>query len=141
MSLTQKQESFCLKYIETGNLSEAYRFAYDAERMSAQVVHVEAHRLASSPKVSLRLEELRGTIMERHKITVDTLLEELEEARQVALACETPQSSAAVGATMGKAKLLGLDKQVLEHVGPNGGPIVTSIAIDKSTLDDIIAKL
>ena len=28
--LTQKQENFCLAYIETGNASEAYRKAYNA---------------------------------------------------------------------------------------------------------------
>ena len=33
MSLTPKQEAFCLAYMETGNASEAYRRAYDADNM------------------------------------------------------------------------------------------------------------
>ena len=32
--LTPKQEAFVLAYIETGNASEAYRRAYNAENMS-----------------------------------------------------------------------------------------------------------
>ena len=42
------------------------------------------------------------------------LILELEEARKAALKAETPQSSAAVAATMGKAKMLGFDKQIIE---------------------------
>ena len=49
--------------------------------------------------------------------TIDDILQELEDARQKALSAETPQCSAAVTATMSKAKLLGLDKQVIEHKG------------------------
>ena len=50
------------------------------------------------------------------------LLLELEEARQCALAAETPQTSAAIGATMGKAKLMGLGKQLID-VTTNGESI------------------
>lgn len=124
MALTPKQENFCLAYLETGNASEAYRRAYDAEAMSGNAIAVEACLLLDNPKVSLRLSELREPIMQRHAITVDVLLEELEEARQLAMNAATPQSAAAVGATMGKAKLLGMDKQVLEHTGPGGAPLL-----------------
>lgn len=37
--LTPKQETFCLAYIETGNASEAYRQAYDAENMKPDTVN------------------------------------------------------------------------------------------------------
>jgi hypothetical protein len=50
--------------------------------------------------------------MERHSDTVDGLLGELETARERALAVDRP--SAAVSATMGKARLLGLDRQQLD---------------------------
>ena len=42
----------------------------------------------------------------RHEISEDSLLEELEQARLAAL--ENQQASAAVAATMGKAKLCGM---------------------------------
>ncbi|KAF0679407.1 hypothetical protein Y59_27690 [Enterobacter hormaechei] len=66
------------------------------------------------------MKELQGEIKQRHNVTVDSLLAELEEARQKALSAETPQSSAAVAATMGKAKLVGLDKQIVDHTSSDG---------------------
>ncbi|EOL8940741.1 terminase small subunit [Cronobacter dublinensis] len=121
--LTIKQEAFCQAYIETGNASEAYRTAYAADKMKPEAVHVQASNLKDNPKIALRLKELQGEIRQRHNVTIDSLLAELEEARQKALSAETPQSSAAVAATMGKAKLTGLDKQVVELTGQGGGPV------------------
>ena len=112
--LSGKQEAFCRAYIETGNASQAYRQCYDASKMSDVCVNVKACELLKTGKVSVRVQELRQPIIQRHNITVDSLLAELEEARIAALTAETPQSSAAVGATMSKAKLVGLDKQVIE---------------------------
>lgn len=143
MSLTPKQEKFCLAYLETGSQSEAYRIAYDVAVMTQSAVYVEACRLLDNPKIAQRLSDLREPIMARHAITVDTLLAELEEARKIALSCETPQSSAAVGATMGKAKLLGLDKQLVEVTGANGGPLQseTIIKVDEATLATLLDRL
>lgn len=45
-------------------------------------------------------------------MTVDDLIKELEEARQ--MGADTESASAMVSATMGKAKLLGLDKQLID---------------------------
>lgn len=120
MSLTPKQEGFCTSYIETGNASEAYRLNYDASGMGKNALHVAASKLLDNPKVALRLAELRSVSAKRHAITVDDLIRELEEARAIALSAETPQTSAAVGATMGKAKLLGMDKQVIDHMSSDG---------------------
>ncbi|EFV5197258.1 terminase small subunit [Salmonella enterica] len=118
--LTIKQEAFCQAYIETGNASEAYRTAYAADKMKPEAVHVQACKLQDNPKIALRIKELRGEIKQRHNVTVDSLLAELEEARQKALSAETTQSSAAVAATMGKAKLVGLDKQIIDHTSSDG---------------------
>lgn len=115
--LTIKQEAFCQAYIETGNASEAYRSAYAADKMKAEAIHVKASELLANGKVTVRVAELQGEIKERHCVTVDSLIAELEEARKAALDAETPQSSAAVAATMGKAKLTGLDKVVIEMTG------------------------
>ena len=54
-------------------------------------------------------------VAQRCEITIADLVTELEEART--LAKEVAQPSAAVSATMGKAKLLGLDVQKHEHSG------------------------
>jgi phage terminase small subunit len=59
MSLTPKQEAFCLAYLETGNASEAYRRAYSAQNMKPESVAVAASRALSNAKVALRVSELR----------------------------------------------------------------------------------
>ena len=110
--LTPKQEKFCLVYLETGNASEAYRRAYDAGGMSDTSINRKAKELLDNGKISARLSALRAPILKRHAITVDSLLAELEEARRLALETEAPAH--AVAATMGKAKLLGYDKQILD---------------------------
>lgn len=127
MALTQKQEKFCRLVVELNNNSDAYRGAYDASRMKPESIHRKAKELMDNVNVAARIDELRAEHAKRHRVTVDDLLGELEEARQIALNAETPQTSAAVGASMGKAKLLGLDKQLIEL----SGTITT-----RTTLDD-----
>lgn len=131
MKLTQKQENFCLAYIESGNASEAYRTAYKTDRMKPVTINRKATELMAHGIITARIAELRIPIMERHKVTVDSLLLELEEARQVALSAEVPQSSAAVTATMGKAKLCGLDKQIIDLRSSDGSmsPVPTRIEL------------
>lgn len=136
MTLTIKQEAFCQAYIETGNASEAYRTAYAADKMKTDSVNRKAKELIDNGKIAARVAELRGEIKARHNVTVDSLIAELEEARKAALSAETPQSSAAVAATMGKAKLTGLDKQIIEHSGPNGG----AIQIETSPMSTLFGK-
>lgn len=127
--LTPKQEAFACKYVECGNASEAYRDAYDAGEMTDKTIWEESSKLLSHPKVATRVQELRAAIGDAHKLTVADLLRELEEARTAALTAETVQASAATAATMGKAKLLGLDKQTLELTGKDGGPIKTDSTV------------
>ena len=107
--LTQKQENFCLAYVETGNASEAYRRAYDAENMKPESINRKAKELMDNGKIAARLAEMHQATAQRHQLTVDDLIKELEEARQIAMGGERPTPAAMVAATMGKAKLLGLD--------------------------------
>ena len=107
--LNPKQEKFCQLYVQLGNASEAYRQAYSSTA-KPESVHVRASELLSNSKVSVRVDEIREALRANHGITLQDLLKELEEARKAALSAETVQSSAAVNATMSKAKLLGFDK-------------------------------
>lgn len=123
LTLTPKQERFCQLYIELGNASEAYRQSYDADSMNSNAVSVAASNLLDNPKITIRVEQIRKEHAMRHNITVDTLLLELEEARKTALDAkklERLQVAAAVAATMGKAKILGFDKQIVDHVSSDG---------------------
>lgn len=141
LNLTPKQESFCQLYIELGNASEAYRQSYDADSMNENTVHVKASELLSSGKVSVRVEQIKAEHKKRHNITVDTLLLELEEARKAALSpdLEKPQTAAAVSATMGKAKLLGLDKKIID-ITTNGESLnKTNVNMSKLTDEQLRA--
>ena len=116
--LTPKQEAFAMVYVETGNASEAYRTAYDVDNnTSNNSISVEASKLKNNPKITLRIEELQELAQERHSITVDSLTDELENARLTA--CEAGQASPMVAATMGKAKLHGLLTDKAEVTSPD----------------------
>ena len=119
--LTPKQETFALGYVEMGSASAAYRQAYNAENMKPETVNRSAKELLDNPKITARIQELQEAHRERHDVTVDSLTEELEEARKLAIKNEQP--SAVVQAVMGKAKLHGLIKDRHEHTGEDGGPV------------------
>ncbi|MCQ1989638.1 terminase small subunit [Pseudomonas sp. Eb3] len=138
---TDKMELFCLAYVETGNASEAYRRSYNTSNMADKTAQREGYNLLQNPLVQARIEELRIKVMERHEITVDTLLAELEEARL--LGKKTGKASAMVTASMGKAKLLGLDKQIVELTGKDGAPIETksTVKVDQEALESVLGRL
>lgn len=127
--ITVKQEKFCQVYMETGNASEAYRRAYPtSQKWPPNAVTINASQLLKNANVALRVKTLADEALKRHEITVDTLVDELEEARQLAKKTEAPASM--VSATMGKGKLLGLVVEKNEHTGKDGGPIETADITD-----------
>lgn len=54
-----KQESFAHYIVEGKNQTEAYKMAFDAENMKDESIYVEASRMANSPKVALRIKQLK----------------------------------------------------------------------------------
>ena len=107
IKLTSKQEAFARAYVELGNATEAYRQSYDVSpEAKPEGVWVDACKLLGSPKVALRIEQLQQAARERHDITIDTITKMLKEDRE--LAREQGQTSAAVSAVMGLAKIHGL---------------------------------
>lgn len=126
-ALTIKQEAFCQKYVETGNASEAYRHAYAAEKMKPAVIHVKASELLGNGKVAVRVSELREPIAAVHGVTVSSLIAELEEARQVGK--ERGQASAMAQATLGKARLAGLDKDNGEGGLEQAQPVKVEVTV------------
>ena len=105
--LTAKQEALCQAYIECGgNQSEAYRRAYDTKNMEAKTIWEAASRLFNDSKVCARVLELQAIHAERHNVTVDTLTNELDAVKDLAMAEKQP--AAATSAIMGKARVHGL---------------------------------
>ena len=120
-NLTPKQEAFVQAYLTTGNASEAYRQSYNASGMKPAVINVKASELLANGNIAVRVQELQAIAVERALVTVQSLTDELEEAR--ALALQEGQPSAAVSASMGKAKLHGLLVDKAELTGKDGAAI------------------
>ena len=118
MPLTPKQEKFAQVWHATGNKSEAYRQAYNAGNMSAEVINVKAVEVAANGNVAVRFAELQKAAKKRNDTTVDTLDAMFKEAWKIGREIKNP--SAMVSAASGLAKLHGLnapDKQDVNHSG------------------------
>ena len=105
--LTGKQEKFCQEYIKHRIAAEAYRAAgYKCDAMSDNALYVEAHRVLTNPKVSLRLDELMAQSAKRNEIDVDFVAQKLLTALSMAEGQEDSRNMR--GAAMDLAKLHGL---------------------------------
>ncbi len=109
IKLTPKQLGFCHSYVECGNASKAYRLNYNAENMKPTTIAVKACELLKNGKVAVTVNQLLKEVRQRHDVTVDSLTDEYEDARDLAMSSKQP--SAAISATSGKARLHGFDKQ------------------------------
>jgi phage terminase small subunit len=115
--LTAKQEMFCQEFIKCGNASEAYRNSCEVKKdTKPESIWVAACRLMANAKVSSRVYELQQEAVERTLVTVESLTLELEESHKMAK--QEKQAAAMTGATMGKAKLHGLDVQKIDLIHP-----------------------
>lgn len=104
--LTQKQENFCLAYIETGNMSEAYRRSYNTENMKPETVNRNAKTLYDSSKIAARIAELRKPAQEKALLTLDEHLARLAELSQ--RAGDEGKYGPAVQAEIARGKAVGL---------------------------------
>lgn len=126
--LTPKQEAFSQVYVETNNASEAYRRVADVgEDTKPESIWQAASRMLANVKVSSRVMELQQAHAERHDVTIDSLTEELNEARAQAQ-LDPKGANAHVAAVMGKAKLHGLITDKKELGGKDGGPVQVLIS-------------
>lgn len=94
-----------------------------------------AAALAREEHISTRVAEILAKLAKRAEITVHSLADELEEARAIALA--EKQSSAAVSATMGKAKLFGLGVENRRLSGTVQVVTITAEQLGSLTRDEI----
>jgi hypothetical protein len=80
-----------------------------------------ASRLAARGDVKARVAEILGRAAARTEVTIGHIAQQLDEDRT--LAHSTGQAGAAVSASLGKAKVLGLLPDRHEMTGKGGGPI------------------
>lgn len=74
--LTPKQENFCLEYLKTGNASEAYRRAYNAENMKPETINKRAIELLADGAIAGRIAELRKPVEEAAQIDLTRVVKE-----------------------------------------------------------------
>jgi phage terminase small subunit len=77
--LTAKQEQFAQNIIKGMTQADAYRSAYNTNRMADKTIHENASRLANDSKVKARISELRGQIAAENIMTAQKRLEWLTE--------------------------------------------------------------
>ena len=82
MGLTPKQEKFCHGIVKGLSQADAYRDAYNCKNMSDDAIYREASLLMNSPKISQRVNELRGEVTQEIKFTVADALKEFNEAQE-----------------------------------------------------------
>ncbi len=133
--LTDRQENFCRFYVETGNKTEAYRRAYPKSlKWKPHVVHEQASRVAASPKLSKRINELKEMAAAEHLITIESVSKEYADL--VSLAKENKQLSAAVSALTKKAELYGLFKLHQEQ-----GKASTAVNVYQGLPDHVVEMI
>lgn len=110
-----RHEKFAQERAKGKSIDDAYVAAGYAENCG------NAGRLGRSEPVLERVAELQLRVAAKTETTVADIVAQLDEDR--AFAREKGQSAAAVSASLGKAKLLGLMPERHEHTGKNGGPI------------------
>ena len=125
-----RHEIFAQELAKGATQTDAYRLAgYEGQGNAAEA---GASRLVRNAKVAARVAELKADAAVRARKSMDDILEQLDDDRQFAREMEAP--SAAIQATMGQAKILGYDKQLIEHTGKDGGPIETADLSDMETI-------
>lgn len=113
--LGMRQAAFVVLLLEGVKPPVAYRqagFIASTDRIAQN----NANRLMSSEVVSSALRDARAAAAQRAVVTVETIAAELDAIVAVALAADPPQTSSAVAARLGKAKLYGLlvDRKAVE---------------------------
>ena len=142
MALTIKQELFVAAYCSNGyNGTRAAIVAGYSESSAKEI----ASQNLTKPEIAEAIDAHKLMVNKRCGITLQSLIDELEEARVAALTAETVQSSAAVAATQAKAKLTGMDKLVIDNISSDGsmtprGVNVTITAADVKAAEEAILK-
>ena len=123
-----KHEKFTQLWHEGLSKAEAFRQSHPSSKnWKDATIHNRASALSKQNEIQARFDELQDLAIRSHNVTVESLIKELNEARGIALEQDNPQTSAAITATMSKAKLVGLDRNIVDQ-----NVIITK----RTTLDD-----
>jgi phage terminase small subunit len=84
MALTAKQELFCRLMSEGKRQSEAYKMAYNCEKMLPATIDNNAYMLSKKSEIVARIKELQEELQQKSQLTVEKLLQELDEIEELA---------------------------------------------------------
>ena len=114
MALKEKQEAFCQAIVSGMSQADAYRSAYNAEKMKNETIQNNAYKLMQNNEVTTRIQELRGEVQATFKFTreayLKALLDNIELAKGTGKDNETPQCAAINGSLGLIAKCLGFNE-------------------------------
>lgn len=135
LKLTFRQEKFAQGIVEGKTVMAAYTAAGFEGKITT------ARELMQKENVQARIKELQDRQVQRHDVTVDSLILELESARKSAR--KWRQSGTMVQATLAKAKLLGMLETKLRVEGTLvANAELTGLADDELViLQDLAQKL
>ena len=105
-----------------GNATEAWMQSHPDSKAKRGAMNVAACKLMKKPVIIARINELQKEHAKNHQITTDSILWELEAARQLAIRGQA--AGAVITATMAKAKICGFITDKHELTGPGGVPLV-----------------
>lgn len=140
--LTDKENKCLMNYLTNGyKKGEAYRCAYNCEKMSDNAINVEASRFFNNPKITLWLNKFQvntqQTVQEQLNYNALHHFDELNEMKKLALGCRdkysNPNVNAAIKAVELKGKLAGLYKDEKEEAN-NIVTVMGSISVDGKEL-------
>lgn len=118
--LTEQQDNFVKRYIINGeNASEAYRFAYNAEKSNKNTVWKEASKVLNDPKVTpwirYRKANLEKVVEEELNFSAKKAISEADEVIMMALDGQgkygDPNLNAVLKAIEIKSRIAGLFKE------------------------------
>lgn len=77
--LTQKQEKAIARFLETDNMTDAYKFAYDCSKMKHTTINKTAYDFFNKPKIAAIIEKKRAERNKKLNISAEYVLKRLIE--------------------------------------------------------------
>ncbi|MCT8281763.1 terminase small subunit [Xanthomonas translucens] len=134
--LSPKQQRFVSEYLKDQNATQAAIRAGYSKGTAKQ----QGSRLLTNADVAAAVNKGQRRVAKKAEVTADSLMAELEQARKLAL--KEKQSSAAVAATMGKAKIGGHIVERHRHSGAIGTYDLSKLSDDElDRLEAILGPL
>jgi phage terminase small subunit len=131
--MTIKQEKFCIEYIKSGNATEAYKKAFNAENMKPTTINKKAYELLKKPEIKEFIEKTREQ-------TIDEAIIETKQ-RKIFLSNLIRDDKADISEKLKAIDLLnkmdGVYTQKVEHKGLNVQKIEIKRTVVHKRVDEL----